>query len=466
MESLHHKKAQERQEAQRQTCCKETVNLDHRKNERGSVLVYTVVSVLVLFLAVGLGADLSHLYMVRNELQNAADAAALAGASALLLPQPDKIPTAQQRAIDTLNKNKYNFSSQNFEEALPKADQAALVTYSVNLGGDYVPAATAVGNNNIRFVRVVTPTVNVNVFFSIPILGFARNMSATATAGLSVQANVICNYIPIAVVEGAFGSGVGWMDWDGNGKLEYPADCSPLPENADPKCTPATKFCAGCRYKMIAGPGKWQDTSPGNYQALDSGSGAADLKLAVAGGASGCLTVNNAANFITETETGRMTGPILKGLNTRFDDYKSFGGGGTVTIGGVTKTIEEAFPPDPNIYDGAPKKKDTPYNGIPFDTYNHSKPGDATFEAPDPKHTSSPLRRELLMPIINQSEFQAGKDEVQFTKFGKFFMNRKVGGIPSNPEIYVEFREYAFGAGGFAPNAGPTAPIVVAVLYR
>ncbi|HEX3252186.1 MAG TPA: hypothetical protein VHS05_22300, partial [Pyrinomonadaceae bacterium] len=60
----------------------------------------------------------------------------------------------------------------------------------------------------------------------------------------------------------------------------------------------------------------------------------------------------------------------------------------------------------------------------------------------------------------------AGKDDVKFSKFGKFFMNRKVGGIPSNPEIYVEFREYAFGAGGFAPNAGPTAPIVVPVLYR
>ena len=444
--------------------CKETRNLSHRKNERGSVLVYTVVSVLFLFLAVGLGADLSHLYMVRNELQNAADAAALAGASALLLPANERIPTAQQRAIDTLNKNRYNFSSQQFEDVTPKAEQGSLVTYAVNLDGEYVDAATANGNSNIRFVKVFTPTVNVNVFFSIPILGLARNMTATATAGLSVNANVICNYIPIAVVEGAFGSGVGWMDWDHNGKLEYPADCSPLPENADPTCTPATKFCAGCRYKMIAGPGNWQDTAPGNYQALDSGSGAADLKLAIAGGASSCLTVNNVANFITETETGRMTGPILKGLNTRFDDYKAFGGGGTVTIGGVTKTIEEAFPPDPNIYDGAPKNPTTPYDGIPFKTYNDSKDGDATFKKPS--HTASPLRRELLMPIINQTEFSAGKDDVKFSKFGKFFMNRKVGGIPSNPEIYVEFREYAFGAGGFAPNAGPTAPIVVPVLYR
>lgn len=437
-------------------------NLSHRKNERGSVLAYTVISVLFLFLAVGLGADLSHLYMVKNELQNAADAAALAGASALLLPKDDRIPTAQQRALDTLNKNKFNFSSQDFEGVMPKADQGSQVTYSVNLNGSYVDYATATTTNNIRFVKVVTPTVSVNVFFSIPILGLSRNMSATATAGLSVENNVLCNFIPIAVVEGAFGGGKGWMDYNGDGKLDYATDCTPPKDS--PVCDPTIHFCPGCRYKMIAGPGKWQDTSPGDFQALDAGAGASDLKLAIAGGATTCLTTNDDATFITETEPGRMTGPVQKGLNTRFDDYKAFGGGGTVTVGGVTKPIEEAFPPDPNIYDGAPKNPNTPYNGITWQTYDDSEAGDATFKAPS--HTSSPHRREILMPIINQSEFQAGKDEVKFSKFGKFFMNRKVGGIPSSPEIYVEFLEPAFGSGGFDPSGGPTAPIVVPVLYR
>jgi len=45
-----------------------------RKRERGNVLVYTVLSVLFLFFAVGLGVDLSHLYLEKTELQNAADA--------------------------------------------------------------------------------------------------------------------------------------------------------------------------------------------------------------------------------------------------------------------------------------------------------------------------------------------------------------------------------------------------------
>lgn len=443
----------------------DSLTLVHRKNERGSVLAYTVLSVLFLFLAVGLGADLSHLYLVRTELQNAADAAALAGASALLLPPDERIPTAVQRAVDTLNKNKYNFNNQDFESVLDKKSQEANVEFAVNLDDDpYMSAADAAKTENIRFVRVKTPTVGVNIFFSIPVLGLARNMTGIATAGLSKSNNVFCNFIPIAVVEGPFGGGLGFMDWNKDGVLNN-ADCDPPPpkpgEPPPPACDPKTQFCPGCRYKMIAGPGKWQDTSPGNYQALDAGAGANDLKYAIAGGSTNCLTTNDDANFVTETEPGRMTGPVLKGLNTRFDDYKAFGGGGTVTIGGVSKPIEEAFPPDPNIWENPAKKKTDPYNGISFNDYN-----DPTKTKVAPKHTPADARRQIMMPIINSSEFQAGKDVVNFTKFGKFFMNRSVGGIPSSPEIYVEFINPALGSGGFDPSGGPTAPVVVPVLYR
>ncbi len=86
----------------------------HRKSERGGVLAYTVLSVLFLFFAVGLGVDLSHLYMVKAELQNTADAAALAGASALTLPNDTKITTAVDRALTVLNSNRYNFDKREY----------------------------------------------------------------------------------------------------------------------------------------------------------------------------------------------------------------------------------------------------------------------------------------------------------------------------------------------------------------
>jgi len=131
--------------------------------------------------------------------------------------------------------------------------------------------------------------------------------------------------------------------------------------------------------------------------------------------------------------------------------------------------IEKAFPPDVNIYDAAPKGKDDGYPGINYNDYKTAvTAGSGPFwEAPAVAHRPGQIqRREITMPIINESEFEPGKDDVKFTRFGTFFMNRKVGGIPSNPEIYVEFIDLAKGAGGLDPDGGPSAPIVVPVLYR
>jgi Flp pilus assembly protein TadG len=454
-----------------------------RRGERGSVLTYTVLSVLFLFLAVGLGVDLSHLYSVKTELQNAADSAALAGASALLLPEDVRIVSAVDRAVDTLNKNKYNFNNEQFDAIMTKTDQRDLVEFAVNLDGPYFKETDAKTMNNIRFVKVQTPTVPVNIFFSIPILGLTRTMTTTATSGLSVNSNVFCNFVPIAVVEGATGGGIGWLDTSGDGVRNYADDCKP--PTGSPACDPNIEFCPGCKYKMVAGPGAWEDTSPGNYQALDAGAGAKDLKLAIAGGTTNCITSNDEAVFVTETEPGRMTGPIAKGLNTRFDIYKNSDcpagahcsnfGGANVTINGVTKTVEEAFPPDPNIYAGPPpppppKGKggggppaDWVYSGIWNNEYL-SATETPLVNFKKPTHDAVAHRREIFMPIINHKEFDAGKDDVKFTRVGKFFMNKFVD--EGNNAIFVEYIGPAFGAGGFDPSGGNDAPVVVPVLYR
>lgn len=458
-----------------------------RRGERGNVLTYTVLSILFLFLAVGLGVDLSHLYSVKTEIQNAADAAALAGASALLLPADGRIATAVDRAVDTLNKNKYNFNNDQFDAILAKADQRALVEFAVNLDGPYYPESTAATMSNIRFVKVTTPTVPVNVFFSIPILGLTRTMTTTATSGLSVNSNVFCNFVPIAVVEGAFGGGMGWLDTNGDGVKSYDDDCNPPPDS--PTCDPSTHFCPGCKYKMMAGPGDFHDTSPGNYQALDAGDGAKDLKLAIAGGTTNCITSNDDATFVTETEPGRMTGPVSKGLNTRFDIYRvsdcppgmtcSNFGGANATINGVTKPVEEWFPPDTNVYAGAgpppPGKGGKGGGGDPGPPapWNYAGIWNADYLAATssppvnfkaPTHEAAGHRREIFMPIINKSEFEPGKDIVKFTKVGKFFMNKFVD--EGNNAIFVEYIGPAFGAGGFDPSGGSDAPVVVPVLYR
>src|SRR6185295_13633651 len=135
-----------------------------QKNERGSVLAYTVISALFLFMAVGLGVDLSHLYLAKTELQNTADAAALAAASALTIPEPSRITTAVDRAVQVMNLNRYNFDNRTYDAVTPVADQRVLVEFAVNLNDDpYLSEAAArAAPDNIRFVRVRTPSVPVS----------------------------------------------------------------------------------------------------------------------------------------------------------------------------------------------------------------------------------------------------------------------------------------------------------------
>ncbi len=164
-------------------------NASHRKNEGGNVLVYTVLGALFLFLAVGLGVDLSHLYLAKAELQNAADAGALAGAKGLQHnPVSDRIAFAVDQAVNTMNLNKYNFNNRTFAGDKTTAERRALVTFAKTLTGDYQSEAAANADANkdqFKFVKVSTPSVPVNVFFASPILGSSQTLNAKATAGAS-----------------------------------------------------------------------------------------------------------------------------------------------------------------------------------------------------------------------------------------------------------------------------------------
>ena len=77
------------------------------KDQRG---VTAIIVGLVMFMLLGFAAlaiDLTHLYVVRNELQNAADAGALAGARDLYLNDGTAVnPGANQTAYDTATANR------------------------------------------------------------------------------------------------------------------------------------------------------------------------------------------------------------------------------------------------------------------------------------------------------------------------------------------------------------------------
>lgn len=269
-----------------------TLALQDRKSERGSILAVSAIGMLSLLLAVGLGVDISHLYLAKNELQNAADAAALAGASGLNYDDSG-ITRATDRAVQEMNKYEFNQQSVSF----PREN----VLFAKNLDGPYMSEASAKASApEIRFVQVTTPLSPVGISFVSSVLGKTMDLKAQATAGVSAPLTGFAGYLPVSVVD----------------------------DDALSTIKP------GQLYTFRGAP--QGSVSPGNYQVLAiDGSGAADDRIGLA---SGVRNVVGAGGYV-DTKPGVSAGAVRQGINTRFDDYAS----GLDPID---------YPPDTNIKEG------------------------------------------------------------------------------------------------------------------
>lgn len=263
-----------------------------RERERGSVLATATLGMLSLLLAVGLGVDVSRLYLTKTELQNAVDAAALAGVSGLNSSSVG-ITEATDRAVAAMNKYQFNKTGVVF----PRAN----VLFAVNLDGPYMSEAEAAAvPANIRFVKVTTPDSPIGISFAAIILGDSRNMTATATAGMSVAPNTFIGWIPLSVID-------------------YDVPMTP-----------------GNVYTIRAAP--QNSVSPGNYQVLAvAGSGASDVRIGIASGVN--IPAGPGGVFEVDTKPGVNSGPVRAGINSRFDDYDS-------------QLDPLTHPPDTNIKEG------------------------------------------------------------------------------------------------------------------
>lgn len=259
-----------------------------RKRERGSILATSAIGMLAVLLAVGLGVDISRLYLSKTELQNAADAAALAAVSGLNGAGPG-ITEATNRAVAAMNNYDFNHTGVTF----PRGN----VEFAVNLSGPYMSEGAASSSpTNIRFVKVTTPTLPVGVSFAVFVLGTSQNMTATATAGKSVPLNVICPWLPAFVLD-----------------------------------IPGSPIMPGNTYTFRLEPG--DDVSPGNYQLLAPiQSGGSGDREGMANGVNWCISTGQEV----KTKPGVTSGAVRQGINSRFDDY----------AGGLDPATS---PPDTNI---------------------------------------------------------------------------------------------------------------------
>jgi Flp pilus assembly protein TadG len=264
-----------------------------------------------------LSVDITHLYLAKNELQNAADSSALAGASGLNFT-PSGILDATERAKKEMNKYEFNnqgvvFTDDNVRFAKDLSD--------FDGGPGFNKTAAAAQASTIRFVKVITPVSPVPMSFVGFVLGSSRNLTAQAVAGVSAPLTNFMGYLPLFLID----------------------------DNS------LSTFTPGNLYTIRAAP--QNSISPGNYQILAiDGSGGADDRVDLA---SAVQNPVGPGGYV-DTKPGVTAGAIRQGINTRFDDYSS----------GMDPVD---FPPDANIKEGITYQQYLA--GLPADSQTPSHDG-------------------------------------------------------------------------------------------
>ncbi len=395
------------------------------RRERGFTAIASALGLFCMLGLAGLAIDISHLYLAGTELQNAADAAALAGASALD-GTSGGITAAADRALSTLNK--YEFGSTTI--TVPRNN----IKFAVNLsefatGGR---SETTASNNpkNIRFVKVNLPPQPVGIVFASVVLNSSQvDLTRGAVAGLSINGlngdtglNTLCNWVPLSVVQD-------------------PASGAPLSVN--PECPNKTKFTPGCTYTIRASSNGNGSVSPGNYQALAafSDTGGSDLRTRIGQGIHRCIHPGD----IVFAEPGTNAGTVRQGINARFGDYGS-------------STSSSDIPPDTNVKTGI--------------TYAQYRSGLSQYtQAPD--ETGKAFQRVIVIPIINYTEYDNGRGTMRILDLAPFFLRDKVGN-GNGGDIQAEYIGSGFpiGEASYDPtytgntNGGTIRSIAVPVLYN
>ncbi|NNL89721.1 MAG: hypothetical protein HKP25_11680 [Marinicaulis sp.] len=252
-------------------------------DKSGATIVYVTLMMAVLMGMVGLSLDFGRNFILRAEVQAAADAAARAGASQLdgTIAGRDRANTAALGTPITPNAQKLGqtpgaitIASTNFYATVPADDDDPL--------SDAAPP--------YDFIEVVTSAqTHENIFLRA--LGVAGTSTVTASA-VARRGQAVCQFTPLAICnpEEATTVGAGFNPEDYYGK----------------------------QIRIIQ-HGSGSSWAPGNFGFLKSpgSSGAKDQAEEIANGRAGICTSNGA-----DTRPGRATS-IDTAFNTRFDMYEN-----------------------------------------------------------------------------------------------------------------------------------------------
>ena len=177
-------------------------------NQRGSVLIFVTLSIVLLLIMVGMGLDTGHLVYVRAQGQAAVDAAALAAASAIPTGSTTQV---NDRAAAFNSKNNYADSSNNWISD----KNITYVQYSPPDGSINTSGVSIANANGVRVALETSnphtganaATAMISRVFLMPLLNlFGYNVDDTAELSVSAVAVIkAAPGLPIAIEQARCG---------------------------------------------------------------------------------------------------------------------------------------------------------------------------------------------------------------------------------------------------------------------
>ncbi|HEU4776709.1 MAG TPA: pilus assembly protein TadG-related protein [Telluria sp.] len=289
------------------------------QRQRGAVALLFGLTLLVLLAAGGLVVDLGHLYVLKSELQNGADAAALAGAKSINM-QASGITAAADRAIKFAGKNKFNFAS---DLVITNAD----IGFSDNPDGPWATVSEATASPYGKsFIRVSTGNRQVNTY----LMGVAGIPNMT-TGGVAVAGRFVVDITPIGVCAVDPLNRIG-------ARPTTPASGTPQLEMLE------YGYRRGMTYdilqmKNIAGSSDPMLINPVDSPPTACGASNSSANFTAPFLCQGNSAIANNASFVY-ANTGVSAGPVEKALNSRFNQF-----------GSGSACLASSAPPDRNVRD-------------------------------------------------------------------------------------------------------------------
>lgn len=283
--------------------------------ERGAVALVVGLSLSVLLGAIGLALDSGHLYLTRTELQNAADACALA-ASYELTDAP-AIPAAAFSRAEAAGRavarrNKVGF------QAAALADPNVSVQFGSDLGSGGVWVAAGAASPSAKYVRCTVARSDIAPWFMQVLGAGPKSINALATATLSPAQKTCALPMGLCTRPGGTAPHFGYVkgDW-------YGLDFAESGNNAS--------YGGNFRWLDFDPSGSTPGCSGGGAQEINclmSGTGQCSLPAPMAGG---CSTSGNAKPAPGCVGQSGNVSSMESAYNSRFGLYKGGNGNPQLT---------------------------------------------------------------------------------------------------------------------------------------